>query len=255
MSDAEHWRSIFDPEYSWTKKEKEVSRSLYALRVFKVVQPTPGILSLIRAYRDGHIKYRTLRDALSDIEKFHFSFNAVTSSRSSGGISGMYSLLGRQIYEASDTNKAATHLSKFREKIRYREVDGNEFDAAFSQIVHTKAQSAQKSLVQYILRKVAVHEKQTFIGETDDLTIEHLLPQSAIKSDSDVKMVGQIGNLVLVDAETNNLLSKDNFVKKQEILQKRGYKLPEIFIGKRNLNKELIEQNTLRISKLAREII
>jgi len=253
MSDAEHWRSIFDPEFSWTKAEKEVSRSLSALRVFKVVQPTPGVLSLIRAYRDAHIKYRTLRDALSEIEKFHFSFNAVTSSRSSGGISGMYSLLGRQIFEASDANEVATHLTKFRAKLREREVDSSEFDVAFSQVIHTKAHSSQKSLVQYILRKVAAHEKQTFIGETDDLTIEHLMPQSEIKADGDEKLIGQIGNLVLVDAETNNLLSTNKFAQKRSILQDRGYKLPDIFEGEGKLTKELIELNTLRVSELARE--
>lgn len=255
MSDAEHWRSIFDPEFSWTKAEKEVSRSLSALRVFKVVQPTPGILSLIRAYRDKHIKYRTLRDALSEIEKFHFSFNAITSSRSSGGISGMYSLLGRQIFESSDANVVSHILSEFRGKLRDREVDKNEFDVAFSQVIHTKAHSSQKPLVQYILRKVAAHEKQTFIGETDDLTIEHLLPQSAIKADGDEKVIGQIGNLVLVDAETNNLLSTNNFTQKRSILKDRGYRLPSIFDGESKLTKELIELNTLRLSELAREQI
>lgn len=79
VSDAGHWRSIFDTEYAWSKVERNASRSLAALRTFKVVQPAPGILSLIRAYRDGVIKYKVLRDALEQIEKFHFSFNAVTS--------------------------------------------------------------------------------------------------------------------------------------------------------------------------------
>ncbi len=132
-------------------------------------------------------------------------------------------------------------------------MDPNEFDVAFSQIIHTKSHSSQKSLVQYILRKVALFESQVFIGETDDLTIEHLLPQSSIKSESDAKLVGQVGNLMLLDAETNNLLSKNDFAHKRAILQQRGYKLPEIFDDEPRLTKELIELNTLRLSELARE--
>jgi hypothetical protein len=253
LSDATHWRSIFDPEFTWTKQEKGVARSLEAMRIFKVVQPSPGILSLIRAYRDGRIKYRTLRDTLSEIEKFHFSFNAVTSSRSSGGISGMYSLLGRQIFEAGDPNQIGLHIADFRQKLRDREADSNEFDVGFAQINYTKAQSSQKSLVQYILRKVAAHEKQSFIGETDDLTIEHLLPQSTIKTKEDAQVIGQLGNLILVDAETNNMLSTSNFARKRDILVDRGYTIPEIFEGKSKLTKKLIEMNTQRIAEMARQ--
>lgn len=148
VSDAEQWRSIFDTEYQWSKSEKEVAKSLKALRTFKVVQPAPGILSLVRAYRDKVIKYKTLRNALSDIEKFHFSFNAITSSRSSGGISGMYSSFGRQIFECGDSGEAASIISDLVAKLRDREVSGSEFDVGFEQIIYTNKHSSQKALVQ-----------------------------------------------------------------------------------------------------------
>lgn len=107
VSDADHWRSIFDTDYGWKKPQREVAKSLQALRIFKVVQPAPGLLSLIRAYHDEKIKYRVLKNALEKVEKFHFSFNAVTSSRSSGGISGMYASFGRSVFEAADSNEVA----------------------------------------------------------------------------------------------------------------------------------------------------
>jgi uncharacterized protein with ParB-like and HNH nuclease domain len=44
VTDAGQWRSIFDTDFSWTGHEKAVARSLAALRVFKVVQPAPGLL-------------------------------------------------------------------------------------------------------------------------------------------------------------------------------------------------------------------
>lgn len=255
VSDAEYWRSIFDTDYGWTKQEKSVARSLTALRTFKVVQPTPGILSLIRAYRDGKIKFKTLRDALDNIEKFHFSFNAVTSSRSSGGISGMYASFGRQVFHANDSNAIGLCIEDLVGKLREREVAELQFFAGFEQIIYTKAQSGQKSLVQYILRKVALYEQQPTIGDTEDLTIEHLLPQSASKSGASDAVLGQIGNLVLVDAKTNEQLSTNDYKQKKRILLDKGYKLPEIMLNADTLTDEIVAENTKRIAIIAREKI
>jgi len=255
VSDSEQWRSIFDTDYIWSKSEKEVARSLKALRTFKVVQPTPGVLSLVRAYRDKVIKYKTLRNALSNIEKFHFAFNAITSSRSSGGISGMYSSFGRQIFECDDSGEASTIIADLVTKLRHREVAGSEFDVGFEQVIYTNKHSSQKALVQYILRKLAMFESQPFIGETDDLTIEHLLPQSSSRADEDHQVIGQIGNLMLVDQKTNEMLSTNNFKEKKFILESRGYKLPELFDDVDELDEEVIRRNTQRISELARNEI
>ena len=255
LSDSEHWRSIFDTDYKWEKQEKEVARSLDALRIFKVVQPTPGVLSLIRAYRDGVIKYRVLRVALEHIEKFHFSFNAVTSSRSSGGISGMYSSFGRRIFEASDSNEVSTVVTSLLAKLREKVASPLEFDAGFSQIFYTKRHSSQRSLVGYILKKVAMHESQPYIGGTDDLTIEHLIPQSTAKCESDEELVGQLGNLILVDSKTNEMLSTNDFSSKKVILKKQGYKLPELLEQADDLSEDIIKQNTARLSTLSRDKI
>ncbi len=255
VSDATHWRSIFDTDFAWSKTEKEAARSLAALRIFKVVQPTPGILSLIRSYRDGVIKYRTLREAISHIEKFHFGFNAVTSSRSSGGISGMYSSFGRQVFGADDSQEVGLAIGALLEKLRETRFSESEFDAAFEQIIFTKTHSSQKSLVQYVLKKVSKTEGQPFIGDTDDLTIEHLLPQSSAEKGFGDAVVGQIGNLLLVDGETNNLLSTKSFQRKKDILIERGYKLPQILLDAEELDDDVVRANTARIAKLARSSI
>lgn len=253
VSDSAHWRSIFDTDFNWSKVEKDVARSLAAMRVFKVQQPTPGILSLIRAYRDGVIKYKVLRDAISNIEKFHFSFNAVTSSRSSGGISGMYSSLGRQVFDAADGQEVAQAIRDLVQKLRERDPPESEFNVGFEQIVFTRLHSAQKSLVQYILKKIALHEGQPFIGGTDDLTIEHLLPQASAKKGMSEELIGQLGNLILVDGETNTLLSMNDFASKKVILLDRGYKLPKVLTDAVDLDAKVISENTARIAKLARE--
>jgi hypothetical protein len=255
VTDASQWRSIFDTEYGWAKSERDVARSLAALRIFKVVQPAPGLLSLIRAYRDGIIKYKVLRDSIEKIEKFHFSFNAITSSRSSGGISGMYSSFGRGVFDCADSNSVAICVNELVAKLRDRESAASEFDAGFEQVIYTKLHSSQKSLVQYILKKVAMHEGQPFIGETDDLTIEHLLSQSTAKSGARESTIGQVGNLILVDAKTNEMLSTNDFAHKKQILLDRGYKLPDVLVDADTLTDEVVAANTARISELSREII
>ena len=234
---------------------KEAARSLSALRIFKVVQPAPGLLSLVRSYRDTIIKYKMLRVALSTIEKFHFSFNAITSSRSSGGISGMYSSFGRQVFNARDSNEVAQAIDDLTRKLRERTVADEEFDIGFSQVIYTKSHASQKSLVQYILKKIAIYEKQPFIGETDDLTIEHLRPQAGLSWGDRDDIVGQIGNLMLVDSETNGLLANNEFKHKKQILVDRGYKLPTILSDSEEISEEIISANTQRISKLARDHI
>ena len=255
VSDSGQWRSIFDTDFEWQRTEKSVARSLAALRTFKVVQPAPGLLSLIRSYRDGVIKLRVLRDAIENIEKFHFSFNAVTSSRSSGGISGMYSSFGRQVFVASDSNRVARCIGDLVAKLQEREVALSEFDAGFEQIIYTRTQASQKALVQYILRKVAFFESQPTVGHSDDLTIEHLFSQSMSKKGLSDSVIGQIGNLVLVDQETNNLLSTNDFRQKKSILIDRGYKLPKVLMEADELSPQVVFENTMRISELARSVI
>lgn len=96
-------------------------------------------------------------------------------------------------------------------------------------------------------------EEQPFIGESDDLTIEHLVPQAKIGEGFEDTTVGQIGNLILVDEETNGLLAHNDFAAKKVILTQRGYKLPANFLEADGLTPELIRANTLRVAEIARE--
>jgi hypothetical protein len=144
-----------------------------------------------------------------------------------------------------------SQLSDLIQKLRDREVSESEFHVGFEQVIYTKKNPSQKSLVQYILKKVAIHQNQPFVGETDDLTIEHLLPQSAAKNDKEEALIGEIGNLMLIDAETNGMLSTNKFSDKRKILLDRGYKLPLPLMEADEISEEVIRNNTSRISELA----
>jgi len=107
-------------------------------------------------------------------------------------------------------------------------------------------------LVRYILLKIFSYEGMSAIGESSDLTIEHLHPQAKIDGEFTAGIVGQVGNLVLVDPKTNEELGTKPYKEKMKILIDNGYKLPDEFLEVDALSPELISNNTLRISELAR---
>lgn len=223
VADSRLYRSIYEPTFDWSKNEGRIAQSLAAMQIFKLAQPIPGLLSLVRSYRGGTIKSKKLLEALTAIENFHFAFTAVTSSRSSGGISGMYSAFGRRLYAAETPQTATNEIDLLIEKLRDRRPPFDEFQVGFRQIAFTNANSKQKSLVRYILGKFAIHYKFKFGVDFVDLTVEHLTPQSLIDGEAwPSSIVGQLGNLALVDERTNLALGELPFGDKKRILEFEG---------------------------------
>lgn len=253
LSDSKIYRSIHEPTFGWTKNEIEASRSLAALfNVFKVSQPTPAILSLVRAYREDKIKFSKLRDSLQAIEKFHFLFTAVTSSRSSGGISAMYSSFGRKLFESKNSQEAATEIGELVEKLRNRRPSLDEFKVAFKEVSYTSVNSKQKNLVKYILRKVSEHYGYKYPVDFDDLTIEHIHPQTHAKADGWTEHnVGQLGNLILLDQKMNGELAAKPFNDKVRILIAKGYTLPAHLLAVQEWDVESVVLGTEQMAEVA----
>lgn len=229
LEDAALYRSMNEPSYGkWAKEEKEIQRALSALVTFRVVQQTPCVLSLLREYRTTKkLKKKHVEDAIVAIEKFHFLFTAVTSQRSSGGISGMYAALGRRLFEAKDTQDAVKVIQDLKQKLRDRIPSIEEFKALFPNVIFTDNVTKQKKLVKYVL--VCLHRQGTnsVIVDYEQMTIEHLAPQSLIGSSShDDALIGQIGNLLLVSEDLNGKLKNKSFKEKKRILMDNGYELP-----------------------------
>lgn len=231
VSDSKLYRSIHEPAYEWTKNEVQASRSLGAMQLFKVSQPTPAVLSLTRAYKDGKIKFGKYRDALSAIEKFHFVFTAVTSSRSSGGISAMYSAFARKLFESETSQEAGDEINEFINKLRAKRPSIDEFVVAFREIAYTNANSKQKNLVRYILRAVSEFYHYKYPCDMEDLTIEHLHPQSIVGNGWDEWNVGQVGNLIFLDQKFNEKLKTNKIEEKLLRLKDSGYVIPEELVG------------------------
>ncbi|QXR34393.1 DUF262 domain-containing HNH endonuclease family protein [Alcaligenes aquatilis] len=252
VSDSKIYRSIHERDFDWSKNEKDVSDSLYALQMFKLSQPTPASMSLVRAYRDNKIKYRKLRDTLSAIEKFHFVFTAITSSRSSGGISAMYSSFAIKLFESKNSQEASEIIQDFVAKLRDKRPSIEEFKVAFKEVIYTNSSSKQKNLIRYILEKFSMHYSYKYPVDFDDLTIEHLSPQKNIgQGDWTEASVGCLGNLIFLDQEVNGGLDTKSFTEKKSILKEKGYSLPEFISDTDEWNPENVFKHAEEMAKVA----
>lgn len=227
VGDAKIYRSLHETTYRWTKNQLGVARALTALRLFKLSQPIPAELALVRSYDDGVIKYGRLKDALEAIEKFHFQFTAITSSRSSGGISAMYSSFAQRVYEANDAKKAADEIDSLKVKLRDRIPSYEEFEVAFKEVRFTNVNSKQKNLVRYILRKFSEYHGYKYPVDFDELSIEHIHPQSSKTDGWDEDSVGMLGNLIFLDPDMNGKLGNRKTSEKINVLKDNGYALPD----------------------------
>jgi uncharacterized protein with ParB-like and HNH nuclease domain len=252
LSDSKIYRAIHETSYEWGKNEAEVAKSLSALQLFKLSQPTPATLSLVRAYKNKKIKYAKLRDTISSIEKFHFIFTAITSSRSSGGISAMYSSFAKKLFESQDSQKASDEIADFKEKLRKKLPSLDEFKVAFKEVIYTNSNSKQKNLVRYILRNFSEYHSYKSPVDFDDLTIEHLQPQSKIDNNEwTEQVVGSLGNLLFLDQKMNGELDSKSFQRKKTVLDQAGYDVPEFIYKSENWTPAKVTEHTNLMAVLA----
>ncbi|WP_299296836.1 DUF262 domain-containing protein [uncultured Tateyamaria sp.] len=249
--DAEYYVSIFNPDQGWKKEQVEIINSLKAMRIFKISQHTPGVLSLVRANKSGLISDRALKRALKAIEDFHFLFTAVTSSRSSGGISAMYSSFGRKIFEAKDANEAGVVINELIEKLDERKPSISEFLAGFEQISYTKINTKQSSLVRYTLQKLAVSQKLAFSDDAANLTIEHIFPQAKMDADWNADIIGSFGNLILLTKKDNEELQDDSFEEKIKVLKTLNGSVPQDVLDAPDWTKERVQDRTSALAATA----
>lgn len=252
VSDAHLYRSILEPSYGWTKNEADASRSLLMLKMFKLSQATPAVLSLVRAYKTKRIKYAKFRDALKAIEKFHFLFTAITSSRSSGGISFMYTSFARKLFDTITPKQASDEIQILVNKLRDRVPSQDEFTVAFREVIYTNSNSKQKNLVRYILRAFAEHYSYKYPVDFEELTIEHIHPQSKSNKVSWTdEVIGCLGNLIFIDQKMNEKLDTKSFAEKKAILENNGYDFPEFIKNTSKWNSSLVLKNADQMASIA----
>jgi len=173
--DAEIYSVITKPiQTQWNRNDFPIRDSLVALNLFRVKQQIPMVLTVMREYRTGNLKFKQTRGILQAIEKFHFIFSAVTSQRSSGGISGMHATHAIRLTEAKSQEQRERVLESLREAMKKRLPSYEEFEANFYEIRHSEEYDERKPFVQYVLAKLDEYHRKDISIDYSKMTFEHL---------------------------------------------------------------------------------
>ncbi len=222
--DSVSYRSVMEPaSRKWPTEEAKAESSLRALEIFGITQPAPLLLALQRA-RTGSPKLgaQHFNRTLETIERFHFQHTMVSQLRSSGGVSEMYAKGARDLFAAANDQQArASVLSEFRKKLQDRKPERDQFVLGFKErFFFTNEHTRDSKLVRYVLGTFLRAASPT--TSLNNLSIEHIMPQSSIKSGMPFEIVAGIGNLLLVNDDVNHKLGNKDFASKKSILGKDG---------------------------------
>ncbi|MDJ0775392.1 MAG: DUF262 domain-containing HNH endonuclease family protein [Mastigocoleus sp. MO_167.B18] len=226
VSDAELYVKISSPvtEDFKQQEEKELYKSLLALKIFGIKQQRPFILNLFKARQKKKLTLTDVKDILYFIEKFHFTFNKICSMIPSG-IEKSYSNAASKLLKAKDRNLARKAIKEFRQTLQTKLPDKKMFKEGFSKLKFVKSNTKHKKLIQYIFNHIEVVKQITNEFKPDSITLEHILSQSSAAKD----FVGAIGNLLPLGAELNEEAGNKNFLEKIEIYRKSNFLLTQEF--------------------------
>jgi hypothetical protein len=215
------------------------------------------LLSVLREFHSGSLKYRHTYDIISCIEKFHFIFTAVTSQRSSGGISLMYAMHARKLKNTTSGPAKIKVLSDLKQKLRSKIPTYKEFEANFNEIYYSDIFTKQKKLVQYILGKFSMFYSEGIAINPDKMTIEHLAPQNPRQPFAKIpaKNIARLGNLVYVCEDLNKKLDNKLFPDKIALLVKSHTPIDEYLRHSKKWGIQEIDHRTKLLSKTAYEKI
>ncbi|MDC6385194.1 DUF262 domain-containing protein [Flagellimonas taeanensis] len=224
LNETRIYREFLDITYrEWKKEELDLKNSLNALNIFRVKQQIPMLLSVMREYERGGLKLKRVKDIVNAIECFHFIFTAVTSQRSSGGISFMYAYHARQLDQATPNDKTQA-LDELKQKLRKKLPTKDEFIANLMELNYSSVYTKEKALVKYILTKYDNYFSQKSKSGTsidyNHMTIEHIYAEKDTSKSIGISDIGKIGNLLLIEESLNGQLGNKKFSNKHPIYLK-----------------------------------
>jgi hypothetical protein len=232
-SDARLYRRVLESSsHKWKKEELQIAESLRALVLFRVVQPVPMVLSILRSYEGARLSLKQTRQVLRSLENFHFQFSAITAQRTGGGTGLMFALAARELEEAASKDKAAKVLTRFLAKLRERLPIAAEFAVAFGELQYTAESAKQRPLIRYLLTRVDQHMRRHGAVDYDKMSIEHIASQNPKPGEPAAPLnVGRIGNLILVPETFNSeVLANKPFPKKKVAYKKAHLPLDAVLV-------------------------
>lgn len=229
VADVERYRRIANPvSFQWDNEATPIRDSLAALRIFKVTQPNPLLLSVIRSLDEKRISMKQAREAIRAVERFHFMFTAVAGQSSSGGVSKMYAAVARDLTNEEDEQKRAKILAEFRSKLKARIPDATTFETKLAELRYGPGETRDRALLKYALSKIDRVLRKDAVVDYNKMTIEHIAPQNPPVGVPITTMFSNIGNLTLVSDELNAKLKNKGFAEKKAIFASSDFPLDDV---------------------------
>ena len=254
---ADYYKLMTYPEsLEWSKQELKIKTIFENLNSFKVKQQSSMTLALTRAWKENKISLKMLKSSLEKIEYFHFVFNAITSQRSSGVIATTYSEHAINLTKAASHDQIQSILNSLFKSLESKLPSLDEFYVNFAELNYLSNKTRSKGVIKYILSKQLGDAISCLNINHHLLTIEHYIPESAMKSGVSGDIIGTVGNLLLIDEATNNNRLRNSPIEvKYNILKESGYPLEQTYIASPSWGEREIKQRTEMIAKQLYECI
>lgn len=224
-----HWRQI---------KEKRIYYALNCISLYKVTQVRPFILALFDAYSRSKITQRNLITSLANLDKFHFVFTQLCSSRASG-LDGKYTKAAKSVREASTKNDVVNVINNLTNELRGKIPSESVVKEALSNLKYTRTEAKDKRTMQILFGKIELLLRETTEINQFDFSLEHVCDLS-----NDQEWASGIKNIIpLCESLNNNLGEKPPFEKKLAAYECSDLKCVEAFLnicrGSKNWTEEV----------------
>lgn len=248
---ADYYKLMTYPESAeWGKQELKIKNAFENLNLFKVKQQSSMTLALTRAWKENKITLKMFKSSLEKIEYFHFVFNSITSQRSSGVIATTYSEHAIKLTNSTSHDEVQSILNSLFKALKSKLPSFDEFYVNFTELNYLSNKTRSKGVIKYILSKQLGDAISCLNINHHLLTIEHYIPESAIKSGISGDIIGGIGNLLLIDEVTNNNILKNSAIEtKHKILKDSNYPLEQTYILSPLWGEQEVKQRTEMIAR------
>lgn len=238
---SEYYKKIVSPnETDWRRQEeRKIYNSLKFFRDFNIKSVRIALLVLMEKKDKGYIKEEVFFDIIEFLEKFLYIYIVITSSKSSV-LENKFSKFARKLNKSLTKNRSKEIINEFKEELLLIKPSYNQFYDKFKQLYFTNEKDKDKKAIRYTLKKIEKYYHKTDEFSVNDISIEHILPQSENK-----EYLGYIGNLIILDNKVNGKLDNLDFEKKVKLLEESELLSVKLFLEKNGNKSKWTEKDII----------
>jgi len=195
--------------------DKSLNASLKNLRTFNATSFYPVVFAMyLKNWNEGDIG-----DVISSIEKLIFR-NIIIAKNAAN----KYELIFAECAVAISSKNVSKN--DILNKLNSQKISNEAFKNHFMSL-----ETKNKPIIRYILKEIdnLTSTNETIISDSDDVHIEHILPQTKGEwiVDDHEDFVNKLGNLTLLGSEFNRKISNSLFDNKKKMYQKSEIKITQ----------------------------